>query len=162
MLPMVASWTSVVAGLVERRTCWFGGGHQRTQVNVLVGPDRGLDRVAPKTRKGVMGDSPCADASCVVPATCCRALASNAWRSVPWESSADVCGAGTGVTGDGSASGHCRMGVVVDSPASGHCRMGVVVDSPAGCSCSEAVVVGADVDARAAGGRGRVLLARAS
>ena len=55
--------------------------------------------VAPKTRKGVMGDSLCTVPSCVVPATCCRALASNAWRSVPWESSADVCGAGTGVTG---------------------------------------------------------------
>ena len=83
--------------------------------------------VAPKTRKGVMGYSLCADASCVFLAICCRALASNAWRS-----------------------------------ASGHCRMGVAVDCPSGCSCGEAVVVGADVDARAAGGRGRVLLARAS
>ena len=85
-----------------------------------------------------MGDSPCAVPSCVVPAICCRARASNVWRSVPWESSADVpgCGVGTGASGDG--------------PASGNCRTGVVVASPAGCSCGEAVVVGADVDDRAA------------
>ena len=98
--------------------------------------------VAPKIRKGVMGDSPCAVPSCVVPAICCRALASNAWRSVPWESSADVpgCVVGTGVTGDG--------------PASGKCRMGIAVASPAGCSGDEAVAVGTDVDDWATGGRG--------
>ena len=114
-------------------SCWFsGGGGGGTNepksmywwaqmVALILGSS-----VAPKIREGVMGDSPCAVPSCVVPAICCRALASNAWRSVPWESSADVpgCGVGTGVT------------------------------SLAGCNGDEAVVVGTDVDDWATGGRG--------
>ena len=126
-------------------SCWFSRGTNEPRsmywwaqmVALILGSS-----VAPKIRKGVMGDSPCAVPSCIVPAICCRALASNAWRSVPWESSADVpgCVVGTGVTGDG--------------PASGKCKMGIAVASPAGCSGDEAVAVGTDVDDWATGGRG--------